>query len=167
MQICIEELGTNQFKWFDLPVEQSDIDKWVEDEVQPIYDRERLSGIPEEFEVVDTDGVKYLGSFTSIETYNQYNTLLEENEGVLVQYAMDELGYDVEQLIMDNSVLEDITYFECDIEEYVEQMIDDGMFGEVNDSLRYYIDTEKVARDLVMSGDVNEFSYDNRNYIIY
>ncbi len=167
MQICIEELGTNQFKWFDLPVEQSDIDKWVEEEIQPIYDKEKLYGTPEEFEVVDTEDIKYLGSFTSIETYNEYYNLLEDNDPVLIQYAIDGLGYSVEQLIKDTSMIEDITYFECDINDYVEEMLDEGMFGDINDSLRYYIDVDKIASDLVINGDIDEYSYDNKDYIIY
>lgn len=165
MQICIEELGTRVFNWFNLPVEQSDIDSWIESTIQPIYDSEKLGGIPEEFEVVDTDDINYLGSYVSIETYNQYFNLLEKNDSVVINYVMDNLGYSVEQIIMDEAVIEEQVYYESSLDEYVEQMIDDGMFGEINNSLRFYIDTDKVGRDLVINGDINEYSFDSKYYI--
>jgi antirestriction protein len=167
MKICIEELGSRVWKWFDLPVFQSDIDKWIEDELNDIYKENEIGGIPEEFEVVDTDEITYLGSYTSIETYNEYFELLEEQDEVLVEYSVENLGYSISQIIKDPSVLEDLTKHESSIDEYVDTMIEEGLFGEIPDSLANYIDTDKLGRDLLLNGDVNEFTHNNKSYIIY
>ncbi len=167
MQICIEELGSRVFKWFDLPVEQSDIQKWIDEELNTIYSENKLGGIPEEFEVVDTEDITYLGSYVSYQTYNDYFNLLEEQDEVLVEYAVENLGYSISQIIKDTSVLEDLTYYECDISEYVDNMIEEGIFGEIPEHLTFYIDTEKLGRDMLLNGDVAEFSYNNTNYIIF
>lgn len=167
MRICIEELGSKVWKYFDLPVSQSDLDKWIEDELNDIYKENKLGGIPEEFEVVDTDDIKYLGSFTSYQTYNDYYNLLEEQDEVLVEYAVENLGYSISQIIKDPSILEDLTKIESNIEDYVNNMVEEGLFGEIPDHLANYIDTDKLGRDLLISGDVNEFSHNNTDYIIY
>lgn len=167
MKICIEELGSRRFKWFPLPVEKSDLETWIEDELNDIYKENELGGIPEEFEVVDTDDINYLGSFTSYQTYNDYYDLLEVQDEVLVEYSVENLGYSISQIIKDTSILEDLTKIESNIEDYVNNMVEEGLFGEIPDHLANYIDTDKLGRDLLISGDVNEFSYKNTNYIIY
>ena len=167
MQICLEELGTNQFKWFDLPVAQNDIQKWIDEYLNDIYIKNNLGGEPEEFEVVDTEEIPYLGSFTSYQTYNDYYELLQEQDEVLVAYSIDNLGIRVEELIKDSSSLDDLVKYECGIDEYVNIIVDEGLFGEIPDKLKSYLNNEKIARDLIMGGDVNEFTYNNTDYIIY
>ena len=153
--------------WILLPVEPLDMQKWIEGELQPIYDEQNLSGTPEEFEVVDTDEIRYLGPHASIQTYNDYLELLEEQDVVKVEYIIESLGYSISDIIKDTSVLEDLTYYECDISEYVDTMIEEGIFGEIPEHLIFYIDTEKLGRDMLLNGDVAEFSYNNTNYIIF
>lgn len=167
MRICIEELGSKTWKWFDLPIVSSDIENWIEDELNDIYKENKLGGIPEEFEVVDTDDIKYLGSFTSYQTYNEYYNLLENEDTVLVEYSVENLGYSISQIIKDTSILEDLTKYESNIEDYVDTMIEEGLFGEIPEHLANYIDTDKLGKDLLISGDVNEFSYKNTDYIIF
>jgi len=167
MKICIEELGTHHFQWFDLPITQNEIQDWIDKELNDIYIENNLGGIPEEFEVVDTEEIPYLGSFTSYQTYNDYYELLQEQDEVLIAYSIDNLGIRVEELMKDSSSLDDLVKYECDIAEYVDIIIEEGLFGDIPDKLKFYIDTDKIARDLIMGGDVNEFTYNNTDYIIY
>jgi len=167
MRICIEELGSKVWKYFDLPVSQSDLDKWIEDELNDIYKENKLGGIPEEFEVVDTEDIPFLGSFTSYQTYNKYFELLENEDEVLVEYAIENLGFSAEELVKDSSCLEDLTKITSNIEDYVDSIIEEGVLGEIPSNLVNYIDTAKFGRDLLIGGDVTEFSHKNTDYIIY
>lgn len=38
---------------------------------------------------------------------------------------------------------------EVSIEDYVEELLDDGVFGDISSHLRFYIDTEKLGQDLL------------------
>lgn len=46
-----------------------------------------------------------------------------------------------------------------DAESYAEEMIDDGVMGDIPDNIRPYIDCEAFARDLLYGGDIVEFEY--------
>ena len=69
MKICIEELGTHHFQWFNLPIEQYQIQEWIDLELTDIYAENDLGEEPEEFEVVDTEDINYLGSYVSYQMH--------------------------------------------------------------------------------------------------
>ena len=63
--------------------------------------------------------------------------------------------------------LDDVVLFEGSVTEYAEQYLEDsGLRAEVPESLRYYIDVDAFARDLVLGGDVSTFDVDGTCYIV-
>ena len=58
----------------------------------------------------------------------------------------------------------DVTLYEVDtMKELAEQFVDEGLYGDISDSLRFYIDYEAIARDLRM--DYSDIRVDGVNYI--
>lgn len=92
-----------------------------------------------------------------IESFSPYilNELAEELES-LSDYDIDRIEY----LISDGCTIkealesyEDLTFYQgMTLIEVAHDMLDEGLFGEIPDSLIYYIDTEAIARDLGHDG---------------
>ena len=58
----------------------------------------------------------------------------------------------------------DIDLYEIDtLRELAEQFVEDGLFGEIPDNLRGYLDYDAIAYDLGM--DYSETEIDNRKFI--
>jgi hypothetical protein len=71
----------------------------------------------------------------------------EEWEKLLVVLAVGECGYNFD----DNTSPADFNidiYEVSNMRELAEQFVDDGLFGEVPEAFQYYIDYDKIARDL-------------------
>lgn len=63
--------------------------------------------------------------------------------------------------------LDDVMLFEGDSKSYAEQYIEDtGLLDEMPENLRYYFDTEAFARDMLLSGDINEVEIQGTTYIV-
>ena len=75
-------------------------------------------------------------------------------------------------LIEDGNSIEDamkrvddlIVYQATDYEALAEQFVDDGLYGEIPESLQYYIDYAKIGNDL--SFDYSETEYNGNTYFI-
>jgi hypothetical protein len=62
--------------------------------------------------------------------------------------------------------IDDMHLFEGSAVEYAEAYLDDtGLLETIPENLRYYFDTEALARDLVLSGDVVEVEIEGHNFI--
>ncbi len=88
----------------------------------------------------------------------------EEYEKQALIIAVGECSYDFD--IVDNnlSIIEDVDIYLMDsMRELAEQFVDEGLFGEIPESLQFYIDYEAIARDLEM--DYNETSIAGTNII--
>lgn len=63
--------------------------------------------------------------------------------------------------------LDDVMLFEGDARFYAEQYIEDtGLLDEMPENLRYYFDTEAFARDMLLSGDINEVEIQGTTYVV-
>lgn len=62
--------------------------------------------------------------------------------------AVGECGYSHDQYISDPDAIEIELYQIDSMKEHAEQFVDEGLFGEVPNSLQFYIDYDAVARDL-------------------
>jgi len=54
----------------------------------------------------------------------------------------------------------DIYYFQGTMEDWAYEMVEEGLFGEVNGKIINYIDYEKLARDISMDGYIYSDKYD-------
>jgi len=53
----------------------------------------------------------------------------------------------------------DIYYFEGNMEDWAYEMVEEGLFGEINERIINYIDYEKLARDISMDGYIYSEKY--------
>lgn len=62
--------------------------------------------------------------------------------------------------------LDDVMLFDGDARSYVENYIEDtGLLDEMPENLRYYFDVDAFARDMLLSGDINEVEIQGTTYI--
>ena len=77
---------------------------------------------------------------------------------------MGECGYDFDMAGNDLSITDDVDiYFIDSMRELAEQFVDEGLFGEIPESLQFYIDYDAISRDLAI--DYNETRIAGTNII--
>lgn len=72
----------------------------------------------------------------------------EEHEKIRFIIAVGECGYDAESVADDPGGLDVDIYEEKSLRDLAERFVDDGLFGEVPEAFRFYIDYDAIARDL-------------------
>ncbi|MBP7722627.1 MAG: antirestriction protein ArdA [Alphaproteobacteria bacterium] len=77
--------------------------------------------------------------------------------------AVGEAGYNFDPETDDPDDF-DIDLYELDtLRDLAEQFIDEGLFGEIPENIRFYLDYDAIARDLGM--DYTEIRLNGTNYI--
>ena len=67
-----------------------------------------------------------------------------------VFYLLDNIGYDREEALEKHV---DVLFYEgMTLEEVAENFVDEGVYGEIPDNIKNYIDYKAIARDLDMEG---------------
>ncbi len=110
----------------------------------------------EEFEIQFIDGEALDCAFANAFGLNQANILRflelvdlwEDHEKIRFIIAVGECGYDTEQVLDDIDGLDVDIYGEETLRDLAERFVEDGLFGEIPEPLRFYIDHEAIARDL-------------------
>lgn len=110
----------------------------------------------EEWAIHDTDNVPgdvaaMIGEGTPPETLAHVGEMLEEYGD-----AWAGLADDRHDLLLAGGDFEDAFIGEMSAAEYAEELLDAGVFGEIANTIRSYIDVASIARDLVLGGDVCE-----------
>lgn len=104
-------------------------------------------------------------SFEELESViNTIEEIVDEDDWIIV-YAIHKNTYnDLEKAVSIYTSGDYYWYSNMDLEDVVEEKIDSGVWGEIPDNIRYYLDIEKMARDLSHEGYV----YDSEvNGVIY
>lgn len=111
----------------------------------------------EEFEIQFIDGAAIDAALADALGLNQANLgrffevaeAWEEHEKIRCIIAMREgIGFDIEQ--DDPDALEIDIYQADTLRDLAESFVDEGLFGEIPEPLRFYIDYDAIARDLAM-----------------
>lgn len=87
----------------------------------------------------------------------------EDYQKLNIIIAVGECGYSFD---FDHNTPDDfdVTLYEVDsMRELAEQFVDEGLYGDIPDSLQFYIDYDAIARDLRM--DYSDIRVDGVNYI--
>lgn len=125
----------------------------------------------EEFEIqfIDGDGIDcQLFNALSVsqctcEKFLEIVNEWEEDDKIKVIIAVGENGYNFD-LNKDTPDQFDVDLYQIDsLKELAEQFVEEGLFGDIPERLRNYLDYDAIARDLAM--DYNEISLDGTNYI--
>lgn len=156
-------------EWIDLP--------FNEEELQELFCRIKLGHIDENGEYhhgysecngmyiyeewaihdYETDLPITINEYTNLEELNSLVESLESYHDYdmdIIKAIMENTGYGIEESI---KIFEDGNYMffsnVTDCQELGEAIVDEGMFGvEIPDSLSFYIDYEKIGRDLTYEG---------------
>ncbi|MGV6801877.1 MAG: antirestriction protein ArdA [bacterium] len=110
----------------------------------------------EEFDIQFIDGSDLDCAFAQVWHINQANIAafieaterLDTEQKIKSIIAITECGYDREQAIFGLNDLEIDLYFNKSMKDLAETFAEEGVFGEIPDALRFYIDLEAIARDL-------------------
>ncbi len=125
----------------------------------------------EEFEIqfidgddIDCDLFKAIGiNQCNIHHFVDAVDAWEDYQKLNVIIAVGECGYDFDFDSNDPDDF-DVTLYEVDtMKELAEQFVDEGLYGDIPDSLRFYIDYDAIARDLRM--DYSDIRVAGVNYI--
>lgn len=135
--------GNLKFEWIDLDCADMDEIKEV---------KERLGG--EEFFISDYEAPFKIEEYEDIpkliETVEFFSNL-DDYDLEKALFIMNDQGYSKEDVA--DVTLDDIEYYQnVTLKELAEQFVDEGLFGEVAESLSCYIDYEAIARDLQIDG---------------
>ncbi|QIK41054.1 antirestriction protein ArdA [Pontivivens nitratireducens] len=79
--------------------------------------------------------------------------------------AVGECGYSHDQVADDPSSVDMTLYELSSMLDLAEQFVEDGLYGEIPENLRFYIDYEAIARDLSM--DYSEITIAGTNFIFH
>ena len=108
------------------------------------------------FKALDIHQGNFDAFFTACEEWN-------EDQKIKVIIAVGECGYSF-NLYKDDSDNFDIDLYELDsLRDLAEQFIEEGLFGEIPESIRFYLNLDAIARDLGM--DYSEIRLNSTNYI--
>ncbi len=134
--------------------------------------RNDFGGQVEEFEIqfidgeiIDAELFKALGIHQgNISYFIDAIDEWEEYEKQALIIAVGECGYDFDIADNDLSVTENVDIYLLDnMRDLAEQFVDEGLFGEIPESLQFYIDYEAISRDLAI--DYSETSVAGTNII--
>ena len=71
-----------------------------------------------------------------------------------VEFLVNMMGYDMSEAV---SKFQDVIFYECrNLVEVAEELVDEGCYGDISESIINYIDYEKIAADLEISGEYYE-----------
>lgn len=90
---------------------------------------------------------------------------LDDETAVKAIYLANDEGIAAENI---EDELDNYCFFEGTAKDYAEDYLDQsGILDEVPESLRYYIDSDALARDMQLNGDVNEATIDGKTYVVW
>ena len=125
----------------------------------------------EEFEIQFIDGARLDCAFAEAFGLNQVNfaTFFDaaetwaDHQKINFIIAVGECGYSFDAATLDSDAFDIDLYNARSLKQLAEQFVDDGLYGEIPDSLQYYIDHEAIARDLAI--DYTETTIAGEHYI--
>jgi len=130
-------------EWLDLPMEESDLEKAVKG----------VLGKDEEYFITDYEAQFRIEEYENPYKLNEFVEQLEELDEYdqeKVFYLLDNSGYTREEALEKH---EDVTFYKgMTLEDVAEELVEEGIFGDLSDNIKGYIDYEKLARDLSIDG---------------
>lgn len=153
--------GTLDGKWFDLS-DYTDINGLMDDVKRDVLrQRNNEAGEPE-FEYGISDEEWAIHDYEAPFQVSEYEGI--ENIAAMISYcSLDEYDQKRAAWLFDNGHYaslsdcidraDDVTFYEgMTLEDVAADMVDEGLFGNIPDQLKYYIDYAAIARDLSCDG---------------
>jgi hypothetical protein len=86
---------------------------------------------------------------------------LDDHEKINLYYLLSVAGYTLSQAL---DKLDEPSIKQSSLRDAAEELFDECWLHEVPESIRFYIDYDKFARDCEMGGDLVEFEYNDTTY---
>ena len=122
----------------------------------------------EEWAIHDHEGFSplKLGEHADLETVSLAAQLIAEYRE-LAAHVLADLG-GIGQHEAAREALENlyIGAYSC-VSDWVEELLDDGIYGPINDKLRAYIASDRLARDMELSGDIQTFEIGSEHHLFW
>ena len=143
-------------KWITLPCEN------IHDELKEILKEGEIvagSANHEEYFITDSESPFEINEYSSLDKINELAELFEDLDETEIKKIkfLEWQGETTEQAL---EHIEDVEIYEnMDLKEVAESFVDEGYYGEINESIINYIDFDSIARDLSYDG-YNEIEND-------
>jgi hypothetical protein len=128
---------------------------------------DRFGNLVEEFEIqfIDGDDAELFAACginqASLNTWFDDIELMQDFEKVNLYYLVAVVGYNLDQAL---NKLDEPCIYEGGILEAATEAFDECWLPSMPDSIHFYVDYEKFARDCQMGGDMVEFEYKNETF---
>lgn len=130
-------------KWIDLPLDTEELKK----EVQAVL------GSDEEYFITDYEAPFSVHEYENLRELNDFAEKLDElteSDQKKILYLIENIGCEKDYAL---DHYEDVTFYSgMSLLEVAEELVDDGIFGDIPESIQGYIDYNKIAKDLEMDG---------------
>jgi antirestriction protein len=126
----------------------------------------RILGKHEEYFITDYEAPFKIEEYSNpyeLREYAEELNSLEDYEAVAVKYLVDDCGYSLTEAM--EKYRDGIVHQADSLEDLAEQFVNDGLYGDIPESIQYYIDYEKIARDLDCDG-YKEIRYNDQTYYV-
>ena len=153
--------GCLKGKWLDLPLDEDEIEAAFK-EVLGSDEEYVRNKVPDhtrnfDYEISQCFITDYEADF-SIEEYDNFSELnsFVEQLNELDEYEQEKVIYLLEQGYSRQDALEqqdDVIFYKgMTLEDVAEELVEEGCFGSLTDTIKGYLDYEKLARDLSIDG---------------
>jgi len=128
-------------KWFDLPLTEEELDIALK-EVLGSDEEYFITDYEADFRIEEYDNLSELNSFA------EKLSELGEYEQEKVIYLTETIGYTREESLEKH---EDVMFYkDMTLEDVARELVEEGIFGDIADNIKCYLDYESIARDLSM-----------------
>ncbi len=128
---------------------------------------DRYGNLVEEFEIdfIDGDDAALFNvcgiNQANLNTWFDDIETLGDQEKINLYYLLNVAGYTLSQAL---DKLDDPSIAQSGLRDAAEELFDECWLHSVPESIRYYIDYDKFARDCELGGDMVEFEYSGTTY---
>jgi antirestriction protein len=141
--------GNLNGRWMDID-NFSDYDEFIEACRELFEDEEDPEEIELMFQDKDSELPEWAYSENEIDSRLWDYIDLDEDDKLKFNYLVEYLSYDIDEAF-DN--YQDVIFYDgMTLTAVAEELVDEGLFGEVSDNLKWYLDYEAIARDLERDG---------------
>lgn len=130
-------------KWVDLPLDPDELEKELKS----------VLGEDEEYFITDYDAPFIIHEYENMNDLNDFAEKLDgldEHDQHRVVHLLDTHGFDWEQAL---ESYEEVTFYTgMDLADVAEELVEEGIFGDIPESIQGYLDYDKIARDLRIDG---------------
>lgn len=135
--------GTLVGKWLELPLSDEELEKEM---------REVL-GDDEEYFITDYEAPFNIDEYENLSGLNEFAESvmdLEGNDQESLVFLISDMGFSKEEAL---EKYQDVVFYPgMTVEDVASELVEEGIFGDLNETIKSYIDYEKLARDLQIDG---------------